>query len=64
MGAPDIPLEEKMITIAYGTDMVNINFVNFAANSREVARVSVLTFPYQCPHTNVFKTMIQKSLAS
>ena len=39
MGAPDVPLEEKIITIAYGTDMVNINFINFAANSRDVARV-------------------------
>lgn len=39
MGSPDTPLEDKMVTICYGTDMVNLSFINFAANSRDVAKV-------------------------
>ncbi|CAD5122039.1 DgyrCDS10491 [Dimorphilus gyrociliatus] len=38
MGSMDVPLEEKMVTICYGTDLVNVQFINFAANSRDVAR--------------------------
>ena len=42
MGSPDVPLEDKMITVVYGTDMVNVNYINFAATSKEVAAVSGL----------------------
>ena len=39
MGSSDVPLEDKMVTICYGTDMVNLSFISFAANSRELAKV-------------------------
>ncbi|KAK2165023.1 hypothetical protein LSH36_56g06024, partial [Paralvinella palmiformis] len=39
MGTSDTPLEDKMVSIAYGTDLVNISFLNFAANSKETAQV-------------------------
>lgn len=40
MGSADVALEDKTLTVCYGTDLVNLNFINFAANSREVAKVS------------------------
>ena len=41
MGAQDVPLEDKMVTIAHSSsDMVNINYINFAATSVESAKVS------------------------
>ena len=41
MGQQDATLEDKMITICYGTDMVPsaLSWVNFAANSKDVAQV-------------------------
>ncbi|ELU03479.1 hypothetical protein CAPTEDRAFT_170497 [Capitella teleta] len=38
MGSADVALEDKTLTVCYGTDLVNLNFINFAANSREVAK--------------------------
>ncbi|KAK3092878.1 hypothetical protein FSP39_008286 [Pinctada imbricata] len=38
IGQIDTPLEEKTVTICYGKDMTNIEFVNFVCGSREVAR--------------------------
>jgi len=29
--AQDCSLEDKMLTVCYGSDMVNVSFVNFAA---------------------------------
>ena len=40
IGPSDIPLEDKTVTICYGSDMVNVEFVNFVCASREVATVS------------------------
>jgi len=37
--AQDCSLEDKMLTVCYGTDMVNVSFVNFAAIGRNVAKV-------------------------
>lgn len=37
MGA-DLPLEDKTLTVAYGTDFVNINFINFCCNCKDVAQ--------------------------
>lgn len=37
IGPSDIPLEDKTVTICYGSDMVNVEFVNFVCASREVA---------------------------
>ena len=45
MGTPDVSLEDKMITIVYGTDMVNLSYLNFAATSREMASVSAHSPP-------------------
>lgn len=39
IGPSDIPTEDKTITVCYGKDMTNIDFVNFVCASREVARV-------------------------
>jgi phosphatidylinositol phospholipase C beta len=38
MGSTDCPLEDKMLTIAYGIDMVNISYISFAATSKEAAK--------------------------
>ena len=39
MGAAEVPLEDKMLTIVYSTDMINISFLNLATNSKEIAQV-------------------------
>ena len=39
IGPSDIPLEDKTVTICYGSDMVNVEFVNFVCANREVATV-------------------------
>jgi len=39
--AQDCALEDKMLTICYGCDMVNVSFVNFAAIGRNIAKVTV-----------------------
>jgi len=39
--AQDCPLENKMLTVCYGCDMVNVSFVNFAAIGRNIAKVMV-----------------------
>ncbi|CAH1262319.1 PLCB3 [Branchiostoma lanceolatum] len=38
-GPPDIPVENKTVTVVYGPDMVNINFINFVSNSEGVAKL-------------------------
>ena len=38
MGPDAIPLEDKTLTIVYGSDFVNVNFINFCCNNREVAQ--------------------------
>lgn len=42
MGSQDVPLEDKMVTIVYGIDMVNVQFINFAAISKDVAKVCMV----------------------
>ena len=37
------PLEHRTVTVAYGTDFVNVNFVNFSSQSVEVAKVGTNT---------------------
>ena len=39
MGAKDIPLEDKTLTVVHGNDLCNVSFLNFATNSRETAKV-------------------------
>ena len=40
--AQDCALEDKLLTVCYGTDMVNVSFVNFAAIGRNVAKVTLV----------------------
>ncbi|XP_060592659.1 1-phosphatidylinositol 4,5-bisphosphate phosphodiesterase beta-1-like isoform X3 [Ruditapes philippinarum] len=37
IGPQDVPIEDKTVTIVYGTDMVNTELVNFVCASRELA---------------------------
>lgn len=39
VGATDVPLEDKMVTIAYGIDMVNVSYISFAATTKAIAQV-------------------------
>ncbi|XP_075554338.1 phospholipase C at 21C isoform X2 [Dermacentor variabilis] len=39
MGAPDVPLEEKTVTVLYGPDLVNVSAISFCGTSREVAHL-------------------------
>ena len=47
MGLPDIPLEDKTLTIIYGSDMVNNNTLNFCSNSDKLTQVGMR---YEAPH--------------
>jgi hypothetical protein len=40
IGQSDVAVEDKTVTIAYGTDMTSISFVNFVCSSRETAKVT------------------------
>lgn len=39
MGTADTPLEDKTLTIVYGSDLVNLVVVNFCCNCRETAQL-------------------------
>ena len=41
IGQMDVPLEDKLVTVVYGTDMVNLNMVHFACSQKETAQVGV-----------------------
>ena len=38
----EVPLEDKTLTVVYGPDFVNVNFINFCAESKETAQVIYL----------------------
>ncbi|CAG5128721.1 unnamed protein product, partial [Candidula unifasciata] len=38
IGQSDIPLEDKMVTVVYGKDMVNVEFVHFVCANKEAAQ--------------------------
>ncbi|RUS73878.1 hypothetical protein EGW08_018364 [Elysia chlorotica] len=38
IGQMDVPLEDKLVTVVYGTDMVNLNMVHFACSQKETAQ--------------------------
>ena len=44
MGPQDVALEDKMVTICYGTEITQLNWINFAANSKDVAQVKYLVY--------------------
>lgn len=39
MGSQDT-LEEKTVTVCYGSDFVNVNFINFCCTRKDIAQVS------------------------
>ncbi|XP_015930069.1 1-phosphatidylinositol 4,5-bisphosphate phosphodiesterase classes I and II isoform X2 [Parasteatoda tepidariorum] len=39
MGTPDTPLEDKQVTVAYAPELVNINYIHFSCNCKEVAQL-------------------------
>ena len=43
MGAVEEALEEKTVTVVFGTDFVNVQFLNFVCGGGETARVSAGT---------------------
>nr|XP_054759157.1 1-phosphatidylinositol 4,5-bisphosphate phosphodiesterase beta-1-like isoform X7 [Lytechinus pictus] len=38
MGSKDVPLEDKTITVVYGSDIVSLSFINFCGTSAKVAQ--------------------------
>ena len=42
--AKDCAVEDKLLTVSYGCDMVNVSFVNFAAIGPSVAKVRSSTY--------------------
>ena len=51
IGPQDVPIEDKTVTIVYGTDMVNVEIVNFVCASREFAAVCIDTIHRFFPKT-------------
>lgn len=39
MGTPDTPLEAKQLSVVYGPDLVNISFINFSFNCKELVQL-------------------------
>lgn len=39
MGASDVPLEDKTVTVLYGPDLVNVSAISFCGTSRETAQL-------------------------
>lgn len=44
IGPQEVTLEDKTLTVVYGTDFVNVNFINFCTYSKEIAQVSFFIF--------------------
>ncbi|KAH7646079.1 1-phosphatidylinositol 4 [Dermatophagoides farinae] len=38
IGPQEVTLEDKTLTVVYGTDFVNVNFINFCTYSKEIAQ--------------------------
>lgn len=45
MGSKDVPLEDKTLTVVYGSEIVSLNFTNFCGTSEKVAQVSTILHP-------------------
>lgn len=41
IGSSADSLEEKTVTLVFGTDFVNLTFINFCCTKKEVAKVSL-----------------------
>ncbi|XP_052106026.1 1-phosphatidylinositol 4,5-bisphosphate phosphodiesterase classes I and II-like isoform X4 [Mytilus californianus] len=39
IGQSDIPVEDKTVTVAYGSEMTGISFINFVCSSRDTAKL-------------------------
>ncbi|KAG1700087.1 1-phosphatidylinositol 4,5-bisphosphate phosphodiesterase classes I and II [Nymphon striatum] len=60
MGAQDVQLEDKTLTVVFGPDLVNINYINFCCNNKDAIqlwKVELLKMAYNilalnaCPTT-------------
>jgi hypothetical protein len=40
MGSQQDTLEEKTVTLCYGSDFVNVSFINFCCTRKDIAQVS------------------------
>ncbi|CAM1328411.1 PLCB2 (predicted) [Pycnogonum litorale] len=59
MGAQDIPLEDKTLTVVFGPDFVNINYINFCCNNRTTIltwRDALLDMAYNLLASNASNT--------
>lgn len=45
LGSQDT-LEEKTVTVCFGSDFVNVSFINFCATRKEIALVNISAFIY------------------
>jgi phosphatidylinositol phospholipase C, beta len=41
MGSQQDSLEEKTVTVCYGSDFVNVTFINFCCTRKDIAQVSM-----------------------
>ena len=39
IGQKDVPLEDKTVSVSWGPDMVNVDWINFVCADRETAKV-------------------------
>ncbi|VDI23704.1 Hypothetical predicted protein [Mytilus galloprovincialis] len=39
IGQSDVPVEDKTVTVAYGSEMTGISFINFVCSSRDTAKL-------------------------
>lgn len=47
MGSQQDTLEEKTVTVCYGSDFVNVTFINFCCTRRDIAQVSISQRDFQ-----------------
>lgn len=56
LGSQDT-LEEKTVTVCYGSDFVTVSFINFCATKKEIAQVNGLDWRYAVKRTLSFVVM-------
>ena len=42
MGAPDVPLEQKTLTVVHGSSFVDLSFTNFVNHNPTIVKVSAI----------------------
>lgn len=56
IGQQDQNLEDKTLSVCYGTDFVNVEWLNFVCSSSDIAQVLRLEL---CHHVLVFRTVLK-----